>query len=148
MEHVGVLETQSESDLLALRRLLEAGTIHWASVCAVWLIVPLHCEVHSGIPFLMYASCNKCIWHDMQDMLHHICTTWAPSSELYARGYLLSPGIAGDPRRAAAHRGSMQLSQTMELPGVDCNVACWGGGGVGPPHLFKNNRSHGLNHGV
>ena len=97
MEHSGVPEIQSESDSLALRRKLEADTIHRASTCAVWLIVPMHREVHSGIPFLMYASCNKVTRLDMQGMLHHIYTTWAQSSELCQRGYFLSPGTDGDP---------------------------------------------------
>ena len=83
MEHAGVLEIQSESDLLALRQQLEAGTIHRASVCAVWLIVPMHREVHSGIPFLMYASCNKFTRHDMQDMLHHIYTCICGGKSLF-----------------------------------------------------------------
>ena len=39
MEHAGVPEIQSGSDLLALQQQLEASTIHRASVCAVWLIV-------------------------------------------------------------------------------------------------------------
>ena len=107
----------------------------------------MHREVHSEIPFLMYASCNKFTRHDMQDMLQHIYTTWAQSSELCERGYLMSPGTDGDPRRAAAHCGGMQLSQTLDVRGVDCNVACWGGKFFDPPHLFKNSRSHGLNHG-
>ena len=34
-----------------------------------------------------------------------------------------------------------------QIPGVDCNVACWGGMFFDPPHLFKNRQSHGLNHG-
>ena len=110
-------------------------------------IVPVHHEVHSGIPFLMYALCNKFTPHGMQDMLHHIYTAWAQSSELYERGYRLSPGADGDPRRAAAHRGTMQLSQTLDVAGVDCNVACCGGMFFYPPHLFKNNLSHGFNHG-
>ena len=95
MEHAGVLEIQSESDLLALRQQFEARTIHQASVCVVWLIVPMHREVHSGIPVLMYASCNQFAWHNMQHMLHHIYTLWAQC--LCACGYLLSLGTYGDP---------------------------------------------------
>ena len=90
MEHAGVPEIQGEGDLLALRQHLEDGTIHRASVCVVWLIVPMHREVHSGIPFLMCASCNKFTRQDMQHMLRHIYTAWAQSSELCDRGYLLS----------------------------------------------------------
>ena len=86
MEHLGVPDFQSESDLLALRQQLEASTIHRASKCAAWLIVPMHREVHSGIPFLMYDSCNKFGRRDMQDMLHHIYMTWAQSGELCQRG--------------------------------------------------------------
>ena len=86
MDHGGVLEIQSEGDLLAFRQHVEDGTIQRASVRAVWLIVPMQCEVHSGIPFLMYDSCNMFAWQDMQHMLQHTYTTWAQSSELCDRG--------------------------------------------------------------
>ena len=120
MEHAHV----PESKLLALCRELDVRTIHRASASAVWIFVLMHREVHNGIPFVMYASCNKFTRHDMQDMLHHIYTTWAQSSEVRARGYLLSHGTEGDQQRIAVQRGTMQLLQTADVPGVDCNVAC------------------------
>ena len=89
----------------------------------------------------MYALCNKFIRHDMQDMLHHIYTTLAQSNELCERGYLLSPGANGDPRWAAAHRSTMQPSQTLDDPGVDCNVA-YCGGIFFYPHISSGTTGH------
>ena len=60
MEHAGVLEIQSESEWLALRRQLEAGTIRRASVCAVWLIVPMHRKVSNrDTSWIAFSAINR-----------------------------------------------------------------------------------------
>ena len=103
MEHAGGPEIQSESDLLALRRQPEVGTIHRAPVFAVWLIVPMRREVSNrDTSRSAFSAINRfCVFFRFKLRQRSIR---APESEVahkWAR-WLHNPYRPGDPERFTA----------------------------------------------
>ena len=103
MEHAGVPEIQSGSEWVALRWQPEAGTIHLASVRAVWLIVPMHREVSNrDTSRIAFSAINHfCVFFRFKSRQR---STRGPESEVAHKWawWLHKPCRLGDPHRFRA----------------------------------------------
>ena len=125
MEHAGVPEIQSESDLLALRRQLEAGTIHRASVCAVWFIVPMHREVSNrDTSWIAFSAINRfCVFFRFISRQRSITGPESEVAHKWVR-WLHNPCRLGDPHRFKA--GGQNHKWPTSGQGDYMTLAAWG----------------------
>ena len=143
VKHAGDSVTvNSEANLLALQQRLLDGEIHRITVATVVVLVPHSKRYYSGIPILLFGSCNRFTADFMSRMIGGICDVWCESELPRVCGHIMGIGADGDSRRALAHARAVNNEMTMAvwLTGVDYELAAWGALNVDPPHLVKRLR--------